>query len=141
MILITFYILSFILMVVISNIISAPVKIGQKMMSITKYLVNWFIFIAKPIIRLVMLIIRLALFIISLVFACVFGLLTFGFAFSPIMNLYRVLDTQLSMFAMSINTGFSFVDKNVNIIEPVIDKGLSYVVSIADFLYHSIKKH
>ncbi len=139
MIIITLFILAFILMVVVSNILSAPLKIGQKIMIITKFLYNIFITIAKPVVKLIIFITRIALFLIAGIFACIIGLLTFGIGFSPVMNLHSVLDAQLSGFSTVFSAFITFTDKNINLIEPIINRFLAYLVSFADFLYHSIK--
>jgi hypothetical protein len=138
-VIITLCILAFVLMVVVSNILSAPLKIGQKIMIIVKFLYNIFITILKPTVKLIIFITRLSLFLVAGVFACVLGLLTFGFAFSPVMNLRSVLDAQLVGFSTLFSTLITFTDKNINLIEPIINRFLAYLVSLADFLYHSIK--
>lgn len=140
MIIPTIIVLTFVLMVVISNVLSAIPKIGQKGINIGKLLYNIFMFLFKPLVNLIIYITQFALLTIFFVLAVIFGIITFGAAYAPIMSLYNVVYTQLNAFRVGFNALTMITDKNINIVTPVIDRSLAMVTSFTDFLYHSIKK-
>jgi cellulose synthase/poly-beta-1,6-N-acetylglucosamine synthase-like glycosyltransferase len=105
------------------------------MFTLLKYMIHISFILAKPLTVMVVVGLRTAVLMIAVIFAALFGALTFGHAIGPIFSANLTAQTHLELFRGMVFTGIDTLDHYLFAIGPIIDQIFSYINSATDYLY------
>jgi hypothetical protein len=105
------------------------------MFTLLKYMIHISFILAKPLTVMVVVGLRMAVLMIALIFAGLFGLLTFGAAVAPILSGNMAAQAHLELFRGMVFTGIDTLDHYLFAIGPFIDQIFNSIISATDYLY------